>query len=77
MEKKIRDYLNLIQESLRDCPMDTTYDYSDTNWEEMVKLAAATGMLGIVFKRLKDISANYDTLKRAVSGVEMSVFSMV
>ena len=76
MEKKIRDYLNIIDESLHGNPKDEPYDYSNTDWEEAIKLAAGTGMLGIIFKRLKTLSAEYDTLKRPLSGIEMSVFSM-
>ena len=75
MEKIIRDYLNLVKESIHRNPKDSMYDYSGTNWEEMIRLAASTGMLGIVFKRLKEISSSYDTLKRPLAGVEMSVFT--
>jgi hypothetical protein len=73
VEKSVRDYLNLIKESIHGNDLTEGDDYSRTDWEKVVKLAAETGMLGIVFKRLKAIAKETDVLKPQVSNMETTV----
>ena len=74
MDKNITDYLNLIKESIHKKTVTDVYDYSTTDWPEVVKLASETGMLGIVFKRLKYIAKENEKLKKIVPGFEQAVF---
>lgn len=74
MDKNITDYLNLIKESIHKKSVTEVYDYSSTDWPEVVKLASETGMLGIVFKRLKIIAVENEELKKLISSFERAVF---
>ncbi len=73
MEKSVKDYLNLIKESIHTDNLTEGYDYSQTDWKKVVKLAADTTMIGIVFKRLKAIAKNNDALRPIVSGMETAI----
>ena len=74
MDKNILDYLNLIKESIHRNDITDKYDYSDTDWVEITKLAAGTGMLGIVFKRMKDLAVTDEKLKEIVLDMERRIF---
>ncbi|MBO4679613.1 MAG: nucleotidyltransferase family protein [Lachnospiraceae bacterium] len=67
MDKSIRDFLNLIKESIHKDYKGVEYDYSETDWDSVVKMATETGMIGIVFKRLKELSLDDEYLKSVVS----------
>ena len=70
MDKNITDYLNLIKESIHKSRSFEAYDYSNTEWDTIVKMAIETSMHGIVFKRLKEIAKADPGLNEAVSELE-------
>jgi len=67
MDKLTVDFLNLTKESIHRNYTGEAYDYSETDWNSIVKVAKETGMLGIVFKRLKELSKQNKTLERLVA----------
>lgn len=75
MDDYVLDFLCLIKETLNG-NAGKEHDYSKTNWKEVIGLARESSMLGIIFKRLKELDIKDEVMKGYLAETEKYMLSM-